>query len=78
MGSSIREILVGLTEAENMKKSKEFIASVVDERAKGKISKALAREILSTIYQEDTTLKQEIWDSVEAKIGLDQNLARKK
>ena len=78
MSSNLREILTGLTEAELMNQSQEVISATVEERLKGKISKGLAREILDTIYQEESALKEEIWDRTEAKISLDQNVARKK
>jgi len=78
MSTSLHEILVGLTEAELMQKPREIVSAVVEERLKGRISKELARDILDTVYQENNSMKQEIWDKVEAKINLDQNLLRKK
>jgi hypothetical protein len=78
MSTSLHEVLVGLTEAELIQKPKEVVSAAVDERLKGRISKELAREILDTVYQENTPLKQEIWDKIDAKIVLDQNILRKK
>ncbi len=61
-----------------IQKPKETVMAAVEDRLKGKISRHFAREILDTVYQEETPLKQEIWDKVEGKINLDQNLLRKK
>ena len=78
MKTSLEKLLAGLTEAEFIKKPKELINGVVEERLNGRVSKNFAAEIVDIIYQQDSPIKQEIRDAVEARINLENSSLRKK